>query len=85
MLKYSGKTVNSLRLLHGISSAQLSPVRLLPSFIHLLQRVQVRLTHNLSDLYTPRLSPAKIALSPLTEHYLYPVSTAPINNPTKRN
>lgn len=85
MLKYSGKAVNSLRVIAGKSSVQSSPVTYIASFIHQLQRVQVLVTHRLSELYTPKLSPSKIALSPLTEHYLYPVSTAPINNPTKRN
>lgn len=85
MLKYSGKAVNSLRVMTGKSSVQLSPVAHITSWIDQLQRVQVRLTHNLSDLFTPRLSPPKMTYSPLTEHYLYPVSTAPINNPTKRN
>lgn len=32
-----------------------------------------------------QLSPLKVAVSPLYEHYLYPVSTAPINNSTKGN
>lgn len=85
MLKYSGKTVNSLRVIAGTSSVQSSPVVRIASWMHQLQRVQVRITHNLSDLFTPKLSPPKFALLPLTEHYFYPVSTAPINNPTKRN
>ena len=85
MLKYSGKAVHSLRVLPGKSRVQLSPVAYITSFVHQLQRVQVQVIHDLSDLSTPRLSPLIFALSPLTEHYLYPVSTAPINNPTKRN
>jgi hypothetical protein len=33
--------------------------------------------------FTQHFSPLKIALSPLVEHYFYPVSTGPINNPIK--
>jgi hypothetical protein len=85
MPKYSGKPVNSLRVIAGKSRVQLSPVHYITSFIHQLRRAQVQVIHDLSDLSTPSLSPSKIALSPLIEHYFYPVSTAPINNPTKRN
>lgn len=85
MLKYSGKAVYSLRVLAGKSRVQSSPVTHIASWINQLLRVQVRLTHKLSEHSTPRLSPPKMTLSPLTEHYFYPVSTAPINNPTKRN
>ena len=85
MPKYSGKAVNSLRVIAGKSRVQLSPVDHITSFIHHLRRVQVQVIHDLSDLSTPSLSPLKIATSPLIEHYFYPVSTAPINNPTKRN
>ena len=85
MPKYSGKAVNSLRVIAGKSRVQLSPVMHIASFIHYMRRVQVRVIHDLSDLSTPSLSPLKIAISPLIEHYFYPVSTAPINNPTKRN
>ncbi len=85
MLSRSGKRVDYLRIATGTSSGRLSPCRpLLHAIIH-KQRVQLPFTHKLSDLFTPNLSPYKIALSPLTEHTFYPVSTAPINNPTKRN
>jgi hypothetical protein len=85
MPKYSGKAVNSLRVIAGKSRVQLSPTSHIASFIHHLRRVQVQVIHDLSELSTPSLSPLKITVSPLIEHYFYPVSTAPINNPTKRN
>ena len=85
MPKYSGKAVNCLRVIAGKSRVQLSPINHIASFIHQLRRVQVQVIHDLSELSTPSLSPLKTTVSPLIEHYFYPVSTAPINNPTKRN
>lgn len=84
MSDFSGKAVDYLRVITGTSSGHLSPI-----VDHLYRTiyklgVQVRFIHDLSDRSTPNLSPPKFALSPLIEHYLYPVSTAPINNPTKR-
>jgi hypothetical protein len=80
----SGKAVYYLRVIAGTSSGWLSPLRhRLTTSIHKLG-VQVRFIHDLSDHSTPKLSPPYFAFSPLIEHYLYPVSTAPINNPTKR-
>jgi len=44
-----------------------------------------RLITSFIPTFPLQLSPAKIAILPLTEHYLYPVSTGPITNPTKEN
>jgi hypothetical protein len=80
----SGKAVYYLRVTAGTSSGRLSPiVGNLTTLIHALG-VQLPFIHDLSDRSTPTLSPAIFRFSPLIEHYLYPVSTAPINNPTKR-
>jgi hypothetical protein len=84
MSNNSGKTVDCLRVITGITSGRLSPiVGLLHRTIHKLG-AQVRFIHDLYDRSTPTLSPAKFAISPPIEHYLYPVSTAPTNNPIKR-
>jgi hypothetical protein len=84
MSSVSGKAVDCLRVITGTTSGTLSPiVGRLHRAIHKLG-VQVQFIHDLSDHSTPNLSPSKFAFSPLIEHYLYPVSTAPINNPTKR-
>jgi len=45
--------------------------------------VQLPVLHKVFPILPQYISPAKIALSPLIEHYLYPVSTAPINTATK--
>lgn len=84
MFDFSGKAVDCQRVNTGTSSGTLSPiVGHLHRAIHKLG-VQLGFIHDLSDRSTPNLSPPIFALSPPTEHYLYPVSTAPINNPTKR-
>lgn len=81
----SGKAVDCLRVIIGTTSGRVSPiVNNACILIHKLS-VQLRFTHKLSDLSTPNISPYKIRPLPLIEHTFYPVSTAPINNPTKRN
>jgi hypothetical protein len=42
-------------------------------------RVQLPVAPKLSVSFAPYVSPAKTPLLPLIEHYLYPVSTVPIN------
>jgi hypothetical protein len=84
MSNISGKVVDCLRVIPGISSGMLSPqIAHMYRTIHKLG-VQVRFIPDLSDRSTHYLSPSKFAFPPLIEHYFYPVSTAPINNPTKR-
>ena len=85
MPNHSGKGVDYLREIYRTTSGRLSPIannlyRSIPK-----GRVQLSFTHKLSDLFTPNLSPYKMRPLPLTEHTFYPVSTAPINNPTKIN
>lgn len=81
----SGKAVDCLRVITGTTSGRVSPiVHTIHTIIHKVG-VQLRFIHELSDLITPNLSPCKFAPLPLIEHTFYPVSTAPINNPTKRN
>jgi hypothetical protein len=50
-----------------------------------LARVQPVLIHVSFPRFTQWISPGRISLLPLTEHYLYPVSTAPINNYNQEN
>jgi hypothetical protein len=45
--------------------------------------VKQRLITNFIPRFPLQLSPAKIAPSPLVEHYFYPVSTGPIIKTTK--
>jgi hypothetical protein len=45
--------------------------------------VQLPVLHKVFPILPQYISPTKIAFSPLIEHYLYPVSTAPINTATK--
>lgn len=84
MLNSSGKAVDCLRVIPRTTGGRLSPiVDYLVTITHKLGG-QPPFIHDLSDRSTPKLSPPYFAFSPLIEHYLYPVSTAPINNPTKR-
>jgi hypothetical protein len=84
MSNFSGKAVDCLREHTGISSGLLSPIlNTIHKTLHLI-RVQLGFIHDLSDRFTPTLSPPNFVISPLVEHYFYPVSTAPINNSTKR-
>lgn len=85
MPKYRGKPVYYLRKGHGTSSGRVSPIVNTRRHQSTKPGVQVRFIHDLSDLFRHYLSPPILRSLPLTEHYLYPVSTAPINSPTKRN
>lgn len=85
MLKFSGKTVHCLRIGNWTTRGRLSTLQRTYIAQPAATSGQPGFIHQLSDLFIPYLSPSKYAFSPLIEHYLYPVSTAPINNPTKRN
>jgi hypothetical protein len=76
-----GKAVYSWRMKLGKARAWLSPKRALATRRIARCGVQVPFPHSLSESYTAYLSPPKLAILPLIEHYLYPVSTAPIINP----
>jgi hypothetical protein len=81
----SGKLVHYLRVMAGITRGWISPILHNPIVLIHKTSVQLPFIHDLSDRSTPNLSPPFFRRLPLIEHYLYPVSTAPINNPTKRN
>jgi hypothetical protein len=83
MSNVSGKGVDYLGVVPRTSRGQLSPESSYLHTILAIYRVQVLFIHYLSDQFRHSLSPPYFSISPLIEHYLYPVSTAPINNPTK--
>lgn len=80
-----GQSVGRTSINLGKIRARLSPY--LRRTVHPAQyiRAQLPLSHNLSVSFTPHLSPTKTSALPLIEHYLYPVSTAPIINPNQIN
>ena len=83
MLKPWGKAVKNLRIDTCKTSAWLSTnvtTRLIGSTD---VRAQLSVLHKVFPILPQYISPAKIAFSPLTEHYFYPVSTVPINTATK--
>ena len=77
-----GKLVQTQRMNLRIVRVRLSTFRAIQLRVATSASVQLPFLRKLSESYTPHLSPAKIAISPLIEHYFYPVSTAPINNLT---
>jgi hypothetical protein len=79
----SGKLVNSGLISHGKTRAKSSTAYLLSRFTARYDSVQPRFTHIVFPFFAQHFSPLKIALSPLIEHYFYPVSTGPINSTTK--
>ena len=80
-----GKLADKLRIDTGTTSARLSPATAQLRYTSSMQRVQVRLTPWLYPQLYAHFPPAINPLSPLIEHYLYPVSTAPIIRTKKEN
>jgi hypothetical protein len=83
MHKISGKLVNIGRITLRKTSERLSTTS---SFIHtsaIQPGAQVALLPKVIPLFAQHFSPLKITPSPLSEHYLYPVSTAPTIRTTK--
>jgi hypothetical protein len=78
-----GKAVKNLRTHTGISSVRLSTDTAKQFVNFATVRVQLPVLHKVFPILPQYISPAKVALSPLIEHYFYPVSTAPINTATK--
>jgi len=84
MHKIWGKPAHNLRVIGRTTSAWLSPI-VLPIHVKVTQvGAQVQLVHTSFPTLPQLLSPGKFTILPLIEHYLYPVSTAPITNPIKR-
>jgi len=80
-----GQPVGDGRKNSGTIRARLSPHGLYTALRLLATSVQVLLSPKLSVSFTSYLSPSKMSVSPLIEHYLYPVSTVPIINPNQIN
>ena len=78
MLSTCAKVVDYLRTRHGKYGAFLSP----KTNLRATEATDGRAKPVVIPMFTPtfplHLSPPKIAISPLIEHYFYPVSTAPI-------
>lgn len=85
MLSACGQSVGSLRITVGRTRVRMSPVCAYDAVARKLARVQLHVLRKLSVSFTPYISPPKIAVSPLIEHYFYPVSTAPIIKPHQIN
>jgi|GEM_PF-1486331 len=83
MLKISGKLVNREWITLRKTSGRLSTIRALVYTLITWSSVQVALLPKVIPLFAQHFSPLKIASSPLSEHYFYPVSTAPTIRTTK--
>ena len=85
MPKTGGKPVQANGIIRRKNSAQLSTW-----LMDIIQRIQpssakAHLIPQLIPVFPQVFSPTKIAVSPLYEHYFYPVSTAPTIRSTKEN
>lgn len=78
-----GKAVYDTRVKSGKTVGQLSTVLRAPAIIHIASSVKARVSPKVIRTFPQTYSPLKIAVSPLIEHYLYPVSTGPTNTDTK--
>jgi hypothetical protein len=85
MLNIRGKTVNSLRMSGRKTRARLSTLTWITSAYLADTRAKVLVVRDLYSTFTLGISPGKIVPLPLIEHYLYPVSTAPINSHSQEN
>ena len=83
MLKLCGKTVNFTRTTRSITSAQSSTSHIVQYLASVSRSVKPMNLHDFFRIHTQGIPQVKTAFSPLVEHYFYPVSTGPINTPTK--
>lgn len=83
MLRVCGKLVERTRVILRKNSVLFSTYSRQLATRYYKQRAQPVVFTNTFPTFPLQLSPLKIAVSPLSEYYLYPVSTAPINNSTK--
>ena len=72
-----GKGVERLRTAHRKTIGQSSTAFQYPPHSATLGRVQAQVTPRLIRTFPQSSSPGNFAVSPLIEHYLYPISTAP--------
>lgn len=78
-----GKGVQRTRINFGKTIGQPSTVLPTPTLERIRARVQVLVSPIVIRTFPQSYSPLKIAVSPLVEHYFYPVSTGPTNTDTK--
>jgi hypothetical protein len=78
-----GKLADNLGKVIRITRAQLSTISNKERVADAYGRAQPEVSPKIIPRFTLGFSPLKFAPIPLTEHYLYPVSTAPINTITK--
>jgi hypothetical protein len=84
MLKTSGKTVHFLRTVQGIASVRLSTVQWMERTTNHYNSEQLGFTPILSTVFHWAYPLLKSHFSPPSEHYLYPVSTAPTISPSQK-
>jgi hypothetical protein len=83
MPKPCGKAVHDTRIKSGKTLGQLSTVTRTAITTYIRDRVKARVSPKVIRTFPQTYSPLKIAVSPLIEHYFYPVSTGPTNTDTK--
>jgi hypothetical protein len=83
MPNINGKTVEYLFTIIGQACVRLSTILHSKLAIIPPYSAQPALLPSFIPTFTQDISPPKFAFLPLVEYIFYPVSTAPINNPTK--
>ena len=80
MRKFSGKTVGTAGTDGSKNSVHSSPIRHHYQPKNTVYSAQPAQVPYFRSLFAQYFSPLKVVASPLSEHYFYPVSTAPTNN-----
>lgn len=80
-----GKAAKSLRTNMRKTGERLSTVVHMAYSSVTNSGVKAQVIRDLFPRFPTRISPGNVAVSPLAEHYFYPVSTAPINNCNQMN
>lgn len=83
MPKPCGKAVHDTRIKSGKTLGQLSTDIPTATMIHIRDRVKALVSPKVIRTFPHSYSPLKIVISPLIEHYFYPVSTGPTISTTK--
>jgi hypothetical protein len=83
MSKTCAQSVDSLRISGGKNRVHLSTVRYSERYHTALMGVKAWVYRTVIPFIPQRFPQVKIAIPPLSEHYFYPVSTAPTINSTE--
>lgn len=83
MLKTSGKRVHTVGIRQRKNSVHLSTDIVQSLLVQHASSAKTRFILHFIPFFPQQLSPLKIAISPLFEHYFYPVSTALTISTTK--